>query len=91
MQTMRLFSSGSGLKSHGTHNAPLFFWLKVGNSSVEKNTMLLNLEWRKLKGLGELICALNACLDIKCGLIACFSTLVDCSISLRGNTTSSSC
>ena len=51
MHTPCLFSSGSGLKSHGTHNAPLFFWLKVGNSSVEKNTVLLNLEWRKFKGL----------------------------------------
>ena len=28
--------------------------------------MLLNLEWRKLKGLGELIRALNVCLDTKC-------------------------
>ena len=45
---------------------PLFFSrLKVGTSSVEKNTMLLNLEWRKLKGLGELMRALNVRLDIK--------------------------
>ena len=28
--------------------------------------MLLDLEWRKLKGLGELMRPLNACLDIKC-------------------------
>ena len=45
---------------------PPFFRLKVGAASVEKNTVLLNLEWRKLKGLGELMCALNVCLDIKC-------------------------
>ena len=27
--------------------------------------MLLNLEWRKLKGLGELMRALNVCFDTK--------------------------
>ena len=27
--------------------------------------MLLNLEWRKLKELGDLMYALNMCLDIK--------------------------
>ena len=27
--------------------------------------VLLNLEWRKLKGLGELMRELNMCLDIK--------------------------
>ena len=27
--------------------------------------VFLNLEWRKLKGLGELMCALNVCFDIK--------------------------
>ena len=44
---------------------PPFFRLKVGASSVGKNTVLLNLEWRKLKVLGELMRALNMCLDIK--------------------------
>ena len=44
---------------------PHFYRLKVGNSSVGKNTVRLDLEWRKLKGLGELKRALNMCLDIK--------------------------
>ena len=44
---------------------PHFFRLKDGASSVMKNTMLLNLEWRKLKGFVELMCALNVGLDIK--------------------------
>ena len=44
---------------------PFFSRLKVGASSVRKNTILLNLEWRKLKGLRELMCALNTCLDTK--------------------------
>ena len=44
---------------------PFFSWLKVDASSVRKNKVLLNLEWRKLKGLGELMCALNTCLDTK--------------------------
>ena len=44
---------------------PFFFRLKVGASSVRKNTVLLNLEWRKLKGMGELMGALNVGLDIK--------------------------
>ena len=56
---------GLGLKSHGTHNVPFFSQLKVGTSSVIKHLVLLNLEWRKLKGLGELMRALNVCLDIK--------------------------
>ena len=56
---------GLSLESHSTHNAPIFFRLKVGASSVGKNIVLLNLEWRKLKVLGELIHALNVCLDIK--------------------------
>ena len=38
--------------------------------------MLLNLEWRKLKGLRELMCAINTCLDTKGMGIARFSTSV---------------
>ena len=66
MQTLGLLSSGSVPKKSRYSQCPHFFWLKVGTSSVGKNTVLLILEWRKLKGLGELMCALNACLDIKC-------------------------
>ena len=55
---------GLGLKSHDTHNAPPFSRLKVGTSSIGKNMVFLNLEWR-LKGLGELMRALNVCLDVK--------------------------
>ena len=91
MQTSCLLSSGSGPKKPRYSQCPPFFWLKIGNYSIEKNNVLLNLEWRKLKRLGELICALNACLDIKRGLTTCFSALVDYLISLRGNATSPSC
>ena len=55
---------GLGLKAMYSQ-CPPFSRLKVGASSVGENTVLLNLEWRKFKGLGELMCALNACLDTK--------------------------
>ena len=58
-------NSGFGPKKQRYSQCPHFFQLKVGVSSVGKNTMLLNLEWRKLKELGELMLALNVCLDIK--------------------------
>ena len=60
-----LSNSGFGPKKAWYQQYPPFFQLKVGTSSVRKNMVLLNLEWRKLKGLGELMCALNVCLDIK--------------------------
>ena len=60
-----LLNSGSVPKKPWYPQCPPFSRLKVGTSSVEKNMVLLNLEWRKLKGLGELMCALNVCLDIK--------------------------
>ena len=53
--------------------------------------MLLNLEWRKLKGLGELMCALNVYLDTKHMGTARLSTSVGFSRSLKGSVTSSSC
>ena len=65
MRAPGLLSSGSGPKKPWYPQCLPFSWLKVGTSSVEKNTVLLNLEWRKLKGLGELMRALNVCLDIK--------------------------
>ena len=55
---------GLGLKAT-VLTMPHFSRLKVGASLVGENTVLLNLEWRKLKGLGELMCALNECLDTK--------------------------
>ena len=51
--------AGSGPKKPRYSQCPHFFWLKVDTSSVGKDTVLLNLERRKLKGLGELMCALN--------------------------------
>ena len=60
-----LLNNGSGPKKPWYPQCPPFSRLKVGTSSVGKNMVLLNLEWRKLKGLGELMCALNVCLDIK--------------------------
>ena len=65
MRTPALLSSGSGPKKPWYSQYPTFFRLKVGASSFGKNTVLLNLEWRKLKGLEELMRALNVCLDIK--------------------------
>ena len=91
MQTLGLLSSGSRPKKLRYSQYPLFFWPKVGTSLVGKNTVLLNLEWRKLTRLGELMHALNACLDIKNVLTACFLTTIDCSRSLRGSATSPSC
>ena len=38
------YAVGLSLESHSTHNAPIFFRLKVGASSVGKNIVLLNLE-----------------------------------------------
>ena len=61
---MRVSTVGLGLKVM-VLTMPYFSRLKVGASSVGKNTVLLNLEWRKLKGLGELMRALNTCLDTK--------------------------
>ena len=58
-------SSRSGPKKPWYSQCPPFFRLKVGASLVGKNMVLLNLELRKLKGLGELMRALNVCLDIK--------------------------
>ena len=60
-----LLSSGSGSKKSWYPQCPFFSRMKVGTSSVEKNTVFLNLEWRKLKGLGELMRSLNVFLDIK--------------------------
>ena len=60
-----LSSSGFGPKKPWYSQCLTFFRLKVGASSVKKNTVLLNLEWRKLKGLEELMRALNVCFDIK--------------------------
>ena len=60
-----LLSSGFGHKKSWYPQCPPFSRLKVGPSIVGKNMVFLNLEWRKLKGLGELIRALNVCLDIK--------------------------
>ena len=91
MQTPGLLSSESRPKKPRYSQCPYLFWLKVSTSSIGKNTVLLNFEWRKLKGLGELMHALNACLDIKHVLIACFSTSVDCARSLRGSATIPSC
>ena len=65
MRAPSLLNSGSGPKKSWYPQCPPFSQLKVGTSSVGKNMMLLNLEWRKLKGLGELMRALNVCLDIK--------------------------
>ena len=64
MRVLGLLSSGFGPKKSWYPQCPPFFRLKVDTSSVGKNTVLLDLEWGKLKGLGELICPLNACLDI---------------------------
>ena len=57
--------SGFGPKKSWYPQCPPFSQLKVDTSSIGKNTVLLDLEWRKLKGLGELMCLLNTCLDIK--------------------------
>ena len=52
--------SSSGSKDYGTHNAPIFSsWNFVLFQSGE-NTVFLNLGCGKLKGLGELMCILNA-------------------------------
>ena len=60
-----LLSSGFGPKKPWYPQCPPFSRLRVGTSSVRKNIMLLNLEWRKLKGLGELMRVMNVFLDIK--------------------------
>ena len=65
MRAPGLLSSGSRPKRPWYSQCLPFFRLKDGASSVGKNTVLLNLEWRKLKGLGELMCALSVCFDIK--------------------------
>ena len=51
----------------------------------------LNLKWRKFKGLGELMRALNVCLDTKLMGTVRFSTSVGSLRSLRGSATSPSC
>ena len=53
-----LLSSGS--KGYGTHNAPLFPDWNFVLFQLGENTMLLNLGYEKLKGLGELMRTLNA-------------------------------
>ena len=65
MRALGLLSSGFDPKKPWYPQCPPFSRLKVDTSSVGKNTVLLDLEWRKLKGLGELMRPLNACFDIK--------------------------
>ena len=50
----------NGSKDHGTHNAPLFFGWNFMLFQLRENTVLLSLGCGKLKGLGELVRALNA-------------------------------
>ena len=53
MRALGLLSSGFGPKKPWHPQCPLFSRLKVDTSSGGKNTALLDLEWRKMKGLGE--------------------------------------
>ena len=58
---------GLGLKAT-VLTLPPFSLQKVGDSSVGENKMLLNLEWRKLKGLRELMRATRVWIQSACEL-----------------------
>ena len=88
-----LLSSASRPKGHDTHNAPPPFFSigRLCHSSRGKNTVFQDPKYRELEGVGELMRALNACLDTQRMRTTRFSTSIGCSKSLRGSATSSSC
>ena len=52
--------SSTGSKDYGTHNAPLFPGCNFVLFQSRESIVYLNLGCGKLKGLGELMCTLNA-------------------------------